>query len=1083
MPEIRNILNVFMEASSLMEVGMMFLDENGHIAAVNEQISNELGYKREDLKDKTIFEINPFLNLFTWKKNWKELLSNGKVSFESEHINRDGRMYPIRLRGILTEIKGRKLCCAFVVNLLSASRYKDLLEHLGQLSKIGGWEWDLLNDELIVTDQMYQIMGVDPKETTIDSSNARQIAKSLLGEDGYTYLYEEIAKCIKDQEPTKTELKVNYADGTSISVEITAKPIFSEGGTTKIFGSVRNNSEEKEKIQPLELTQFTMDHSSEMIFWVREDGLFEYINNSALKTLGYSESEAHSLNEYTILGISKKEWAKQWKELKEQKESSHITFKYRKDGTPVPVEVVINFIEHEGRTLMCKYARDISDVYSSKKELESAKFTVDNAVEMIFWMDEKGKLTYANKAASRITGYSEDELLTMSTFDLNSEIPKAKWKDHWQKVKEEGSFSKEMYFQRKSGEKFPVFIEAQHLEFDGHEYHCAFVRDYSRKKEKDSLIQLSMHTLNQSFDMIYWLTEDTKFHYFNDSFKKFFGYSDDELANLDVFDFFPNATKKTYADAWKKLKAGVTIRGEREVKNRKGEMIPVEILVSLVKFDNKEFACAYLRDITDRKKTEETIRKSEERFRSVVSSATDAIITADENGHILTWNEGAQKVFGWKASEILGKNLTEIMPVDFRESHKNGFDRYLKSEKPQVIGKVVELQGRRKSGENFPVEISLGTWMSDEKHHFCGIIRDISERKAREEELKNALEEISELKQKVEMENTYLQSEIDLSYNFNNIISSSKNYRKILSKVEQVADTDATVLVLGETGTGKELLARAIHKLSSRGEKQLIKVNCAALPENLFESELFGHEKGSFTGAYQRKTGRFELADKGTIFLDEIGEMPLDMQTKLLRVLQEGEFERVGGTQTIKVDVRVIAATNRDLEKEVQDGNFREDLYYRLNVFPIFNLPLRDRREDIPLLVSHFVQKYSDKMNKSIDKIPQPIIEKFYQYQFPGNIRELENIIERAVIITKGNKLEVDFGFLKKKKKGKSENGKTFPTFEEAQRDHIIKALKLTNGRVSGDLGAARLLGVHDKTLFSKMKKLGINKDEMANSD
>ncbi|GAB3982907.1 hypothetical protein GCM10028806_55520 [Spirosoma terrae] len=340
-------------------------------------------------------------------------------------------------------------------------------------------------------------------------------------------------------------------------------------------------------------------------------------------------------------------------------------------------------------------------------------------------------------------------------------------------------------------------------------------------------------------------------------------------------------------------------------------------------------------------------------------------------------------------------------------------------------------------------------------------------------ELTQALAELDTLKNQLQAENTYLQQEIRETGGFGEIVSQSATFAPILRKVEQVAPTPTTVLLLGESGTGKELLARAIHQRSPRKNQPLIKVNCAALPPTLFESELFGHEKGAFTGANTQKIGRFELADGGTIFLDEIGEMPLDMQVKLLRVLQEGEFERVGGTKTLKVQVRVIAATNRTLETEVEAGRFRADLYYRLAVFPIRSLPLRERKDDIPLLVRHFCDKYGPIMNRRIDTIPTSVINTLMAYNWPGNVRELENIIERSLISSPGRQLQLDDW------SGGSQDSVlarrvTPRTLEEAERDHITSVLEQTKWKVSGENGAARILDVIPTTLESKMKKLGI---------
>jgi DNA-binding NtrC family response regulator/ligand-binding sensor domain-containing protein len=349
----------------------------------------------------------------------------------------------------------------------------------------------------------------------------------------------------------------------------------------------------------------------------------------------------------------------------------------------------------------------------------------------------------------------------------------------------------------------------------------------------------------------------------------------------------------------------------------------------------------------------------------------------------------------------------------------------------------------------------------------------LEEKTKHSNELQSALSEVELLKNRLQAENVYLQDEIKLQHNFENIITQSEELKKVLHKVEQVASTDATVLILGESGTGKELLARAVHNISDRTDRPLVKVNCSALPANLIESELFGHEKGAFTGATSRKIGRFELADGGTIFLDEIGDLPLDLQPKILRALQENEIERIGNSKTIKVDVRVIAATNRDLTNEIRQGNFREDLYYRLNVFPITIPPLRKRKEDIPILVNYFINKFGKKIGKQIESVSQNIIEAFQDYRWPGNVRELENIIERAVITSPDTKLVLSEGLPKQASKSTQSE---ISTLDENERQHILKALESTNWQVSGEKGAAKLLGIKRTTLEARMKKLNIEK-------
>jgi formate hydrogenlyase transcriptional activator len=341
--------------------------------------------------------------------------------------------------------------------------------------------------------------------------------------------------------------------------------------------------------------------------------------------------------------------------------------------------------------------------------------------------------------------------------------------------------------------------------------------------------------------------------------------------------------------------------------------------------------------------------------------------------------------------------------------------------------------------------------------------------------VENALvyQEIAALKERLSKEKLYLEEEIRTEYNFDEIIGESVTLRKVLKQVEVVAPTDSTVLVLGETGTGKELIARALHDRSGRRERTFVKMNCAAIPTGLLESELFGHERGAFTGAIAQKVGRFELADGGTLFLDEVGDISLELQSKLLRVLQEQEFERLGSTRTIKVNVRLVAATNRDLVQMIAGKEFRSDLYYRLNVFPLTVPALRDRREDIPLLVRYFAQKFARRMNKKIDSIPTEGMTTLSRYHWPGNIRELENLIERAVILSQGAELYVPLAELKTVTNAEAQ---PITSLEAAERDHIMRALQAAKWIIGGPAGAAVKLGMKRTTLQSKMQKLDISR-------
>ena len=412
----------------------------------------------------------------------------------------------------------------------------------------------------------------------------------------------------------------------------------------------------------------------------------------------------------------------------------------------------------------------------------------------------------------------------------------------------------------------------------------------------------------------------------------------------------------------------------------------------------------------------------------------------------------------------------------------------------------MEGKHHRKDGSTFPVEVNIGAFEEGGRRLHVALARDITERKRMEDSLRKArdelelrvqertaelsranarlqeqMKEIARLKGELERENVYLQEEIKIQHNFEEIVGRGPILQKVLEDIQTVAPTDATVLVTGETGTGKELVVRALHNLSARKKKPLVKVNCAALPASLVESELFGHEKGAFTGALALKIGRFELANGGTIFLDEIGDLPLELQAKLLRVLQEGELERVGGTKTLRVHVRVIAATNRDLEKAVSEQTFRADLYYRLNVFPITMPALRERIDDIPMLAAHFALKYGRKLGKPACEISRDSMAALKSYPWPGNVRELENVIERAMIVSRSEMLELR-NWLAASAAQAPNSPSAFATLDDAQRKHILSALERTGWQVGGDRGAAKLLGMKPSTLQARMKKLGIER-------
>jgi len=477
-----------------------------------------------------------------------------------------------------------------------------------------------------------------------------------------------------------------------------------------------------------------------------------------------------------------------------------------------------------------------------------------------------------------------------------------------------------------------------------------------------------------------------------------------------------------------------------------------------------------------RKRAETELRASEERYRALVAHAPVAIFELDLHGALVTMNPATHEVLGVPATDAASSSLSELST----EGDRGRIDELVRL---AVQGGTVRSELAPRFAPKRVVEVSLIGIPGDDGvvRKVMGIAQDITSRREAEKAM-------ASLKERLQAENVYLQEEIKLTNDFGQILGESSVLRAALQRVELVAATDATVLIQGETGTGKELFARAIHDLSPRKTRPLVKVNCAALPATLIESELFGHERGAFTGALTRRVGRFELAHQGSLFLDEIGELPLDLQAKLLRVLQEGEFERVGGTETRSVDVRVIAATNRRLEDAVSESSFRSDLYYRLNVVPIELPPLRERRGDIPLLAGFFAAKAAQRLGKALNGVPSAVLEAMERYEWPGNVRELANLVERAVILARGSEIRVEDilppSVVQKGPPASSASGpQSRPkTLVEIEREHIAAAIDAAGGKIDGPGGAAELLGLHANTLRSRMEKHGIHRARRARS-
>ena len=574
------------------------------------------------------------------------------------------------------------------------------------------------------------------------------------------------------------------------------------------------------------------------------------------------------------------------------------------------------------------------------------------------------------------------------------------------------------------------------------------------------------------------LDEEGRFVDASDAWVTRFGYRRDELKELKPEDLASPDCAREIAENYRPLlrRTGRLDWVPVNILTKSGEL--VECLSSaIVELSD---AGNYLRTVVVYTELAEQAQV-QSRYRRLYRATPAMLHTVDDQGRLLHVSDRWLQKLGFRREEVIGRPITDFMAPEYQALLG---DRL----KEIIAAGDFDNQPRHMLTSDGEIVECLMSAVADRDEsgrvgHLLVAVKDVTERNQAERKLRAAFEENARLRQELEMERDYLREEVHLSMNFGQIIGESTALKKMLARVEAVAETSASVLVEGESGVGKELVARVLHNRSPRAEKPLVKVNCASIPHELFESEFFGHIKGAFTGAHRDRVGRFQLADGGTLFLDEVGEIPVDLQGKLLRVLQENEFERVGDDRTLSVDVRVIAATNQDLEAAVRDGRFREDLYYRLSVFPIEVPPLRDRGDDIVQLASHFLTQACKDFRHSPMQLSSKQVDLLKSYSWPGNVRELKNVIERAVILSKGKTLRLDLGMAEVTQSEPQRETHSTPepqrilTEEELkqfEKDNLLRALEATNWRVSGPNGAATVLGVKATTLRDRMRKFGL---------
>ena len=936
-------MNIAQFTIDLMKTSIFWVNEKGIIENINQSTCRALGYRRLELLGLPISKIDPKLKDSIWQQYWEAIKISKTTDFETEYFTKLGQSVPVKIEAFYADLPAEKYIVLRAKDWTISSRYQQLFEVTEQMAKIGAWDWNLETNEILNTREVYNIYDLNPDEM-LSSDLGFQ---SFEGAD-----LEQVQQAFEATRTHKTpfDLTLNFKSvtGNKKIVQLSGIPKIFNNKVVKIQGILQDVTDKKRIERLSYLKEISIETIGDLIFWVRLDGSFFFVNNAVVENSGFSKEEMCAQFVWDIVpDYTKEMWLEDTAKLKEKKRFRFTNNHRRKDGSTYPTDTELTYLEYQGNEYICAVVRNEEVNQAYQEQLKLIEFTVEQAEDMIFWLNEKGDYIYVNEKVCATYGYSREALLQMNVYDIARDFKQKDWQPLWETLKKKKHLHLPTTHYRKDNSMLKVEISANFIDYAGQAICCSFVRDVTQKHNIEQRIQLTNQTIEQVGDIIIWTEPNNgKLIYFNQAVERQLGYTKTEFFKLKNTDLVANYSTTGQQKYRKNLVDEQHFVGECVLNKKDGSKMVTELKSSIVEY-------------------------------------------------------GGQKIN-------------------------------------------------------------------------CSIFRDISARKKREQKLEQLLQENLQLKESLEAENIYLNEELKLNHSFDNIISNSPKYAAILANIEEVANTEATVLITGETGTGKELLARAVHQLSERSSRPLVKINCAALPENLIESELFGHEKGAFTGAVMRKIGRFELAHEATLFLDEIGELPIELQPKLLRVLQEGEFIRLGSNKTLHTNVRIIAATNRDLPQMVKEGTFREDLFYRLNVYPIHNIPLRERKEDIPLLVKYFLKKFNDRIGRKVSKVSARSLTKLQSYDYPGNIRELENIIERAVITSKSESLDLSSWKPAKEKNTRKEE--PFLSFAAMERKHIVAALKKTNWKVSGEDGAAVLLDLNAKTLDSKMRKLKIKR-------
>lgn len=751
---------------------------------------------------------------------------------------------------------------------------------------------------------------------------------------------------------------------------------------------------------------------------------------------------------------------------------------------------------------------------------EVARASLENLFEVcpdaVLVTDAHGVIRGANPRAAELFGYTHDELIGASIEVLVPARFRGRHPSHREnysahpRMRQMGA-ALNLFGLRRDGSEFPVDIMLKPIASAEGALVLSFVRDVTEQREMLAALRLADQQIRSIVESvsdyaIYLLDADGTVATWNPGAERIKGYSADEILGRNFAVFFTHEDVARGRPA--ELLRGAAERGRVESEGwrvrKDGSRFWANVVLTAI-HDTTGTVSGFAkvtRDFTDRKRAEEAV---------LLQLSSALLATTDVRALLGAISASLREVLPHDCAtlgvhepdrdalqiQFLGDDVAQSRETCISIEGSPAGRAFLTRE-PVLVASLQDAQFTPESVRHLTaLGMQSGCWVpliyrgeavgtmmigsrfeSAFTQRDAAMLLELSGQVAMAVNNAQTYRQIAELRDKLSQEKRYLEEEINLDNRFEDIVGESAGLRNVLKQIETVAPTDATVLIQGETGTGKELLARAIHRLSPRANSTFIKLNCAAIPAGLLESELFGHEKGAFTGAIARKVGRLELAHEGTLFLDEIGEMPLDLQPKLLRALQEREIERLGSNRAIPINVRLIAATNRDLAQMVAEKQFRSDLFYRLKVFPVFSPPLRERVEDIPMLVRHFVAAHSRRMGKSIESIPDTTMQALVRWSWPGNIRELENLLERSVILTRGRELFVPLAELELPAEEQTHGAPESPTLRSAEREHILRVLRETGGQVGGDDGAAARLGLKRTTLNSKLKKLGIERSD-----